>query len=410
MRNVPIPGGALWSPSAFQRRASIPLLLILIVLLTYSYMPFLPALVEKVDGGELVLSVGLAIAVFFVNVWVFLRSMAEEPRNSARTRRQVVSVSGALAAMFLALLILDLTLGNNFEAGVLPRFYMLFSIVLLVSLISMRAGMVTAIVMFVGISVIAGVDVAINVAVSGFIGDILLAKLVTWMRSLVTEVDEARLRIAALSVEDERVRFSRDLHDIVGQAFTAIALRADVALENPDSDRAKYLEEIRDEARGSLRKTRAIVQGYRNISLEAELENAIVLLRAQGTLIEIEGDGGEKLDENASVLAAWVVREAVTNVIRHAPNADECLIRIEGRRVEISNDGASEDESCGEPQSIGTGLLGLRERLEVAGGTLEVSQFGTTFTVACAFPVDGPYGVVDGQVDRPDLDAQTRTM
>ncbi|MDI9915944.1 histidine kinase [Rhodococcus sp. IEGM 1379] len=202
-----------------------------------------------------------------------------------------------------------------------------------------------------------------------------------WLLRMVTELDEARGAAAALSVAEERLRFSRDLHDVVGRALSAIAVKSDLAatLSRRGDDRAaQQMDEVRDLAQESLVEARELVRGYRSIALASELAGARSLLEAAGISTDIHGSA-DALPIEFAETAAWVVREGVTNILRHS-SAQTAVIEVTDASVSIVNDGVGQQQV-----SDGTGLNGLRERVEAVGGTLEVTRDDERFTLTTHF-------------------------
>ena len=183
------------------------------------------------------------------------------------------------------------------------------------------------------------------------------------------ELAAAREEITRLAVEDERNRFARDLHDILGHSLTVVAVKAELAgrLVRLDPDRAEgEIAEVEGLARQALADVRSAVAGYRDVTLASELANARSALGAAG----IDADLPVAIDEVPAArreLFGWVVREGVTNVLRHS-GASRCRVRIGPSIVEITDDGTG---TTPDP-SIGHGLRGLRERAEAVGGSLSV--------------------------------------
>ena len=184
------------------------------------------------------------------------------------------------------------------------------------------------------------------------------------------ELDAARQEIARLAVEDERNRFARDLHDILGHSLTVVAVKAELAgrLVRLDPDRAgAEITEVERLAREALADVRTAVAGYRDVTLAAELANARSALSAAG----IDADLPNAIDDVPIAkreLFGWVVREGVTNVVRHS-GASRCRVRIDPASVTITDDGIPTT-----PDGPGHGLRGLRERAEALGGSLQVGR------------------------------------
>ena len=196
------------------------------------------------------------------------------------------------------------------------------------------------------------------------------------MGSAIRELHTTRRELARLQVEEERLRLSRDLHDLLGQTLSMITLKSELArhLVKEEPDRCvQELSEIERVARQTLREVREAVAGYRQPQLSSELEGACQLLSAAGIDLRLEPLIGALSPETSAVLA-WTVREGVTNVIRHS-HARHCLIRLtqeNGRAcAEVINDGdvlPHAESATGQ----GFGLAGLQERVSALGGHLEV--------------------------------------
>ncbi len=196
------------------------------------------------------------------------------------------------------------------------------------------------------------------------------------MGSAIRELHATRRELARLQVEEERLRLSRDLHDLLGQTLSMITLKSELArhLVKEEPDRCvQELSEIERVARKSLREVREAVAGYRQPRLESELEGARQLLEAAGIDAQID-PLNETLPPEISAVLAWTVREGVTNVIRHS-RAQHCEITLlQGNGTvgaEVINDGgraARAESPYGRP---GLGLAGLRERVSALGGRME---------------------------------------
>lgn len=184
----------------------------------------------------------------------------------------------------------------------------------------------------------------------------------------INQLRAAQDRIAALAVADERARVARDLHDVLGHSLTTITVKTGLARRILESgaEPARALAEVRDAerlSRQALTEIRATVSGYRRPSLAAELAGAHEALRAA----EIDAVFPQAVDDVADELQepfAYVLREGVTNVIRHS-GATRCEVRLGERSVEIRDDGRSTA-----PPHAGNGLAGLAERMAAVGGRL----------------------------------------
>ncbi|MFJ9693076.1 sensor histidine kinase [Kitasatospora sp. NPDC101183] len=196
-----------------------------------------------------------------------------------------------------------------------------------------------------------------------------------WLCAVVWELDAAREAQARLAVAEERLRFSRDLHDVMGRNLTTIALKSELAVQLARRGRpeaAEQMAEVQRIAQESQREVRDVIRGYRTADLHAEAYGARAVLRSADVACEIDlGEDADRLPPPVQSVLGWVIREATTNVLRHSEAAN-CLIRLrqEGGRavLELSNDGVPAVPIPS--QGGGTGLPGLRERLAAHDGEL----------------------------------------
>lgn len=199
------------------------------------------------------------------------------------------------------------------------------------------------------------------------------------------EVDGAREVQARLAVAEERLRFSRDMHDVLGRNLAAIALKSELAVQlaRRGSDAAvDQMAEAQRIAQESQRELREVVRGYREADLHTELAGARGILAAAGIECRIDARAADDLSPAVQSTLAWVVREATTNVLRHS-DAGRCALRLrsaEGRAVlTVENDGVrvGSGGGSGSGNGSGSGLAGLRERLAALGARWRTSTGGT---------------------------------
>jgi two-component system sensor histidine kinase DesK len=172
--------------------------------------------------------------------------------------------------------------------------------------------------------------------------------------------------LARLAVEQERSRVARDLHDILGHSLTVITVKAELAGRLIGSDpggAAKEIAEVEDLARGALADVRSTVSGYRGVSIASELANARAALRSAGIEASLPGSV-DAVPSEYRELFGWVVREGVTNVLRHS-RATHCEVRLGSSFVEVVDDGRGATHG-----PAGSGLAGLRERVAASGLTM----------------------------------------
>jgi two-component system sensor histidine kinase DesK len=193
--------------------------------------------------------------------------------------------------------------------------------------------------------------------------------------SLNRDLHAARDEIARLAVGEERLRFARDLHDLLGHSLSVIALKSELARRVLSTDAARADREVHDiekVSRDALVEVREAVSGYRRMTLAAELQGAEAALGAAGIDAEVTRAAVSFSPEVETVLA-WAVREGTTNVIRHS-GARRCAIRVHAglsdAGVEIVDDGARAEEE----RSGGSGLTGLEERVRRLAGRLEAGR------------------------------------
>ncbi len=183
----------------------------------------------------------------------------------------------------------------------------------------------------------------------------------------------AREQLAQLAVTEERLRFARDLHDLLGQSLSVLVLKSELVSKQLPADADEPLRnEVRDianVARKSLNDVREAVAGYRRPTLQAEISSARSALRAAGIGLVVEDAVGPLPPEQDGVLA-WCLREAVTNVVKHS-GAKKCEVRLSrfngSARLDVSDDGRGATALDG-----GSGLAGMRERVGLVAGTIRV--------------------------------------
>lgn len=183
--------------------------------------------------------------------------------------------------------------------------------------------------------------------------------------------------VRTLAQVAERERISRDLHDLLGHTLSVITLKAELASKLIDRDPKRAAEEIREVeqvSRSALAQVRDAVTGFRQRGLAGEIEHARLALKSAAVHCELDGETPE-LPPAVEAVVALVLREAVTNIIRHA-HATICriVIRLEAGEVllEVKDDGR------GAAHAAGGGIDGMRTRLAEVGGRFEIIEdYGT---------------------------------
>ncbi|MFH9721853.1 sensor histidine kinase [Streptomyces sp. NPDC017254] len=210
----------------------------------------------------------------------------------------------------------------------------------------------------------------------------------------VRQLRATREELATAAVEKERLRFSRDLHDLLGHTLSVIVVKSEVVrrLAPRDLDAAlAQVADIESVGRQALTEIREAVTGYREGSLATELDRARDALTSAG-IEPVVRRSGPLLEPQTEALLSWVVRESATNAVRHS-GASRCVIALDGTadrvRLTVTDDGRGPVGAAG--TTPGSGLRGLRERLAAAGGTLDSGPAPRGgFRVAAELPVETP--------------------
>lgn len=301
--------------------------------------------------------------------------------------------AGLAAGIVALLLALHATDRTEDAAGVATLVTIVLAVTITAATLNMRFRDICSLVLVVALTV------ALLAAAAGCTsGEVLMFGLMTawvsafaafagrvsgWVLATVMELDEARHAQARLAVAEERLRFGRDLHDVLGRNLSVIALKSELAVQlaQRPGGRTSSLDqmvEVQRIARESQSELREVVRGYRDTSLLNELAGARGVLGAAGIDCEIDAEPDAELPESVRTALGWVVREGATNVLRHS-DATRCVIRLSltaqsGTAVlTMTNDGVRDAQAAQRLKGAGTGsagLVGLRERLGALHGTL----------------------------------------
>ncbi|MGW8531457.1 sensor histidine kinase [Nocardiopsis sp. NPDC055824] len=396
---------------------------------------------EPGPGRTLVLSVGLTLLFNAVILPEWLRALDGAGSPALRTLAAVLAaayVAGCAAAVPLAprlgsgarhlacaaLLLLGCAL---FAVLGLPHSWVLvFGLAVTAAILPLRPTLWATVLAVVGVTAVA----LATGRVGEQFGNLVIITTVTVATALAVrlveanaELRRARDQAAQLAVLRERERFARDLHDLLGHSLTTIVLKAGVGrriLESTgDADRAAAeLRDLEDLGRRSLAEVRAAVSGSRRVTLSAELLRAESVLRAADVALELspganpagpgpagtagtavlrrDGTGASGGTDEVDEVLGFVLREAVTNVVRHS-GASRVRVALGSGWIEVGDDGRAR------PGGVvpGGGLLGLEDRVTGAGGALTVEpRPGGGLLVRAEFPA-GPDGAGE-EVPRSD--------
>ncbi|MEU6445635.1 sensor histidine kinase [Streptomyces sp. NPDC047065] len=323
---------------------------------------------------------GLGLLVFnSLYIYVAFRSFDKERREAPSTRL-------ALAGMALVTCALSLAYGGSW--------LLFFPLLGLAAGAALRGrwlgrwGWTLA----AAAGIVAGVKdgwTGLNIAYGTFLSTMVTAAILS-LSDAVRQLRAAREELATRAVAEERLRFSRDLHDLLGHTLSVIVVKSEAArrLAHRDLDAAlTQIGDIEAVGRQALTEVREAVTGYREGSLGTELDRARSVLAA-ADVEPVVLRSGPPLPPQAEALLGWVVREAVTNVVRHS-GASRCEIAVSGGadrvRLTVTDNGTG---AVGPTQGPGTGLTGLTERLLTAGGSLTAgTEPRGGFAVTAELPV-----------------------
>ncbi|MDQ1377056.1 MAG: two-component system, NarL family, sensor histidine kinase DesK [Acidimicrobiaceae bacterium] len=359
---------------------------------------------EIVQGQDHPAAVAVGILAAFVGLYVTLLWLATDP-----TTRRVVKVA-LLAPLTALALVGSLAFHQSW-----PFMFFFLSVAAASALPENRA--------VFGIAAVTALDAVVvtrpalsefnpGPQIFGVFMAGLLVMFITRLLRLIAELNAAREELARMAVADERLRFARDLHDLLGHTLSLIVVKSEAVrrLVHHDADAAaRESGDIELVSRQALAEVREAVTNYRERSLEDELEGARLALTAAGIVATIH-QGDERLPDTIESVLGWTVREGVTNVVRHS-NGHHCDIDVRqvdgvavlqicddgdpgrdaGVRVPAASGGVDDATTAGPVGAgagaggaaggsapgaarAGTGLRGLAERLAAAHGRLEAGR------------------------------------
>ena len=225
--------------------------------------------------------------------------------------------------------------------------------------------------------------------IAGSLGGTIIAMVLIpfWLWDLLLRARAGREAQARLAVTEERLRFARDVHDLLGHRLAVIALKAELAarLSGTDPDRAaREAAEVQNLAATALAEVREAVHGYRAVDLGDQLVAVENVLRDAGIRCTVRRPDVSLPAEPATQLAL-ALREGCTNVLRHS-TAGWCTIDVTQDtgevRMTIANDGAG----AAVADRLSFGLRGAAERLAAVGGTLRTQLSEDIFTLDVTVP------------------------
>jgi signal transduction histidine kinase len=230
------------------------------------------------------------------------------------------------------------------------------------------------------------------IGVSGFAVEVYL---LTRLARMVAELHQARTELARCAVAEQRLTFTRDLHDQLGLSLSAIALKGELIhrlLKKSTENARRELTEIITMTQRTLSDVRSVARGYRELSLEKESRTAESLLAASDIAVRVHLDQGTLAVQARSMLAKFL-REGVTNVLRYN-NVERCEIAVRqhaGRvSLDIINDGVAADDL---PQAPEAGMTALFEEVAALGGTASAGGDDGRFRLHLELPLPDESGL-----------------
>jgi two-component system, NarL family, sensor histidine kinase DesK len=315
-------------------------------------------------------SLAIAGAALFAGVFLWLMWMQEPLWSASAEASEVRKRRATIAFLAVLALALNLALGSewrvlffhlNVAAGIVLLTRDAYVAIAGLAATTLALGFVS------GMAWLALPTAAIGLWATAFVRQV----------AAVAELRSAREELARLAVSEERLRFARDLHDLLGHSLSLITLKSELAgrlLPAAPEKAATEVHDIEGVARQALREVRQAVAGYRRPTLDEELAGASEMLEAAGISCRIENQTGV-LPKAVDAVLAWAVREGTTNVIRHS-RAKHCRIVLarENEEIfaEITDDGGGYHKESGEDS--GSGLSGLAERVATFAGRVETDR------------------------------------
>ena len=366
------------------------------------WLPFLlPSIVQLVQPpvptSSILALMGNAVFVFLYCLFSF---RAAQKLSGQREGKDDTAEATVVTLAMLALSVGTEILGRPVGASSMSLY--VYTVAYAGSKFSIPRGIITNLIVL-AVSLAAGALLAVELSELlqvVFIVPVVTFMTMSWNRSIVVgrKLHEAQGEIARLAAAEERLRIARDLHDLLGQKLSYMALKSELARHHlpAEPERAQgEIAEVESTARSTLHEVREAVAGYRKPDLSRELRLAAEVLSAAGIQLRDACDRGlvDRLPAPANEALAWAVREGVTNVIRHS-RAASCTIELSRRDgalvMEITDDGSGNASGGAETQGKGSGLRGLRERFAGLGGSCEArSRAQGGFVLAASIPDRG---------------------
>lgn len=351
---------------------------------------------QNADATTGEITASLAVTAVHVAVNVVLISWALTSLRSGHPARTLPRVR--LGLVIAATVLSGLVIFSIWGPGALAvmAYVVALSWAALVPALTYRIAMIGVgfIVVLLGVATAVFADDSFSTMAGLMVGLLVMVAVITssvwvsgWMLRVHLELDVARVDSARLAIAEERLRISRDLHDVFGRTLAAVAVKSELAAElarrGRSSEAADEISEVRTIADEAGRQVRQVLRGYREANLDVELQGARSLLDAAGIRCTVSGVP-RQIGPVATSTLAWVAREAVTNLVKHSKATEVRITMTDADPVTmtITNDGVDGRRPYGQ----GSGLVGMVERVSESGGTLVHEVGDGTFTVRVELP------------------------
>lgn len=350
------------------------------VFVSISLIGFLHVLFLPIGVGEIVLSFGCIVALLVMQLLWYGRSNAP-----LRSRFGYGILAAQACLVYLPILIFG-------QAWVGMPGFLAGSVLLVLRPVTAWAAF-SLIVASMGVAqaVFTGAPVDILYTSISTVTTGLVVYGLSRLTALVVEVQSTRAEIARMAVLRERLRFARDLHDLLGYSLSAITLKIELThrlLEKSPQEASDQLLEILEISRLALSDARTVATGYRELSLEDECRSAVSVLEAADISVRMDSDATD-LPVRVSTVLATVLREGVTNLLRHS-KAKHCEITIRQTQdratLEIVNDDVQPNPKPPRDQGR-SGLHNLSVRAGEIGGTVTVDHEPNMFRLKVDVPL-----------------------
>lgn len=363
-------------------------LIVTMPLLTISTGTLLPSLRTGTSAAVASLAAGLTLVLVAFNIIASRASINRVVGKPSELKRTAIGIwLTALAALIGVLVMLPATAtGVAIAAAIGSAAASVVPILSIRSTVILNASVVLATIpsiLLIGTPLYVLSVAVITLALWG-------SWFTAWNLRVLLELQRVYVDHAELQLANERLRISRDLHDVFGRTLATIALKSELASElirrGSDERAADEMAAVRQLADSAGTEVRRVIRGELHPTWETELAGAQSLLQSAGITCTASGD---TVPPSAAPLLAWVVREGITNVLRHshATRVTIAAASMEDEvRLTIVNDGA--DASSGDP-GTGIGLSSMAERLRPLGGTVSTRIEGEWFTLDAAVPNEG---------------------